>query len=410
AWANLDAAVKGALARGIAVNLNLTAPAPLWATKEPPRADIATTFEPDPKAFSAFVRAVGTRYSGDFTPEGGDGPLPRVDYWSIWNEPNHSSWLTPTWQQDSAGVWFERSAALYRSLMDAGYGALKDSGHGSDTILIGETAPSGQNKQAVKQFMKPLVFVRALYCLDDKLQPLTGDAAARLDCPANPADMANDHPGLFAATGYAHHPYGGLSAPTVPIKDPGVVTIADLGKLERVLDRAQQEYGKSRKLPLYLTEYGYQTAPDAIALPLRLQAKFLNQSEWLTFKDPRVKTLGQFLLVDDGPPLDLTFQSGLIKRNGVKKPSFAAYRVPLWVSGTGPHKRVWGLLRPAAAGEAAKADLQFRASGGDWKTLQTLTAHGKRNVVRTKVTVSTAGAFRLVYGDDVSRTMGVKVR
>jgi hypothetical protein len=389
------------------VNLNVTAPAPLWATQTPPRKDIAATYEPSASAFGEFVTAVGRRYNGDFAPAGGDGPLPRVSYWSIWNEPNHSSWLTPTWQETD-GVWSARSAVLYRGLVDAAYGALGKSGHARDRILIGETAPSGQDKRTVKSFMKPLVFLRALYCLDGHLKPLTGDAAARLDCSA---DMAKDHPGLFDATGYAHHPYGGLSAPTVVTKDPDVVTFAELPRLETVLDAARAAYDPSaHKLPLYLTEYGYQTAPGPIALPLRLQAKFMNESEWLAFKNPRVRTVGQFLLVDDGPPIDLTFQTGLIKRNGVKKPSFDAYRVPLWVSGKGPRKKVWGLLRPAAPGEAATAKLEFRASGASsWKTLRTLTAHGKRNVVRTKATVSTAGAFRLVYGEDISRTMGVRI-
>ena len=64
AWDRYDTLVRLAEAKGIGVNLDLVDPAPLWATSNPPRADVATVSNPDPAEFGEFVQAVGARYSG----------------------------------------------------------------------------------------------------------------------------------------------------------------------------------------------------------------------------------------------------------------------------------------------------------------------------------------------------------
>ena len=65
-WARYDRVLRGALARGIAVNFNLTSPVPRWAASESPRADIQDTYGPSAEEFGKFVKAVGTRYSGSY--------------------------------------------------------------------------------------------------------------------------------------------------------------------------------------------------------------------------------------------------------------------------------------------------------------------------------------------------------
>ena len=50
--------------------------------------------------------------------------------------------------------------------------------------------------------------------------------------------MVTSHPALFQATGYAHHPYGLLSAPDVRTADPDFVTMSTLDRLTKTLDKA----------------------------------------------------------------------------------------------------------------------------------------------------------------------------
>ena len=65
---------------------------------------------------SLFVEAVGKRYSGRYRDEDtGHSRLPRVSFWSLWNEPNQGGWLTP---QFVGGKPY--SPRLFRSLYIAG--------------------------------------------------------------------------------------------------------------------------------------------------------------------------------------------------------------------------------------------------------------------------------------------------
>jgi hypothetical protein len=394
-WAKYDALVAEAYARGIRVNFNVTAPSPNWANKKAPRKDIQDNYEPSPKAFGQFVGAVARRYTGDY-PDAAYGRIPRVDYWSLYNEPNHSGWLTPTWQK-SGGVWFERSASLYRELLDAGYSSLVATGHGKDTILFGETAPAGNDRSRnLKRFMTPLRFVRALYCVDKKEHRLAGKAAKRLGCPASAKAFYDKHPALFKATGFAHHPYQLIQAPTARPGDKNQVTIGVLPRLERTLDTIQRRYGQRKRFPLYLTEFGYQSKPDKLGVSPAKQARFLNQSEYIASRDKRVRTIAQFLLRDDGAPIGLTFQSGIRYHGGRKKPSYAAYRLPIWAKG----HRVWGVARPAKANERATVKIQVKR-GKTWKTARTVKTSGRHN--HFVATVHGTGAVRVLYGAFKSR-------
>src|SRR3954454_20768615 len=69
AWAPYDAAIQGAVQRGLGVFLNINGPAPDWASKGSSGAT-----RPNAADFGHFARAVGTRYSGSFVPAGGTAP------------------------------------------------------------------------------------------------------------------------------------------------------------------------------------------------------------------------------------------------------------------------------------------------------------------------------------------------
>ena len=80
-----------------AVYFDLGIQAPIWATGPGAPRDGQHHFnwEPSSSAFASFVRAVGRRYSGSYRPNGASAPLPRVSFWSVWNEPNLGFELAP---------------------------------------------------------------------------------------------------------------------------------------------------------------------------------------------------------------------------------------------------------------------------------------------------------------------------
>ena len=356
-WAPYDAIVRAAARYGFGVDFNVTGGAPLWAVRGGAPAGMAHVWRPSASAFGAFVQAVGSRYSGDYTPPGGSGRLPRVGYWSVWNEPNvGTSSLSP---QTVNGV--EVGPRLYRGLLDAAYSALQVTGHTHDTILIGELASTGHLNPGSGLGMPPLRFVRALYCVDSDYRELRGAAAAARGCPTTAAGSAQfraQNPALFEATGWSHHPYHLDAAPNAPSPpfEADWVTLADLSKLEQALDRVQTVYGSRRRFPIYLTEYGAETNPPLPEFQTTPgeQAVYLNEAEYMAWRDPRVQTFSQYLLEDappgGGSPIS-SFASGLEFVNGNKKPSFAAYRLPIWMPSVrarrGRSLEVWGCVRPA---------------------------------------------------------------
>ncbi len=395
-----DTLVVEAAARGLRVNFNVTGPSPLWANQPAPREDIIDTFEPSPSEFGQLVTALGKRYSGQFVRRDG-ARLPRVDYWSIWNEPNHSGWLTPQWSADAPSA-FPRAASLYRALAAAAWNALSATGHGSDVILVGETAPKGDRSQGIKRYVEAMTFLRALYCVDERGSFLTGARGEELGCGASAADFRAANPALFDAAGYAHHPYELILSPsTAPgVNRPNWVTIANLSRLTTALDRIFRTYGVARQLPLYLTEYGYQTnPPDPLGVSFERQAEYLNQSEYIAWKNPRVKTLSQFLLVDDDLAIPASFQSGLLTRGDRSpKPAFDAYKLPIWLPSPrvrrGRSIPVWALVRPAANDQGVTATIEYRTRASDpWRAIRTVTSPS--NYVNTTIKVRRSGELRV---------------
>jgi hypothetical protein len=384
-WAIYDTIVRDTLARGMGVDFTIGPPPPLWASgKGAPDPSTQTEWRPSAKEFKLFVEALGTRYSGRYVPPGASAPLPRVGFWSIWNEPNLGVELAPQAIHHST---VEVSGALYRNLLDAAWSALQATGHGHDTILIGEIAPAGATVGDVPgnfAAMAPLRFLRALYCVDSSYVPLQGAAARARQCPstaAGSAQFAAAHPALFHASAFADHPYPQGLPPDEPTPDePDFAELAEVPRLEQVLDRLQRVYGSDTRFPIYSTEFGYQTTPpdeEAGTVSPALAATYLNWSEYLTWRDPRIRSYDQYLLVD--PPRG-NFASALEFSNGVPKPGFYAYRLPIYLPVTSTaHSHpleVWGCVRPARyvridTHAVQRVQIQFRsASGGSFRTVR----------------------------------------
>lgn len=421
-WGRYDRLDALAHARGMTLNLNVTAPAPLWAVaRGTPSAHYADHWMPSAGDFGRFVQALGTRYSGHYVPSGGHTALPRVRFWSIWNEANQPGWLAPQWRSTADGPVMV-APALYRAYADAAFAALVHSGHrpSGDTILVGDLAPEGCVAGVRCIYPRPewpippLPFLRALYCLSPGYRPLSGTAATALGCPAvsDRRTFVSAHPALFEATGFAHHPYSFFAAPNVSLPDPAFAPLSNLSRLERALDSVFQAYGVPRRLPIYLTEYGYETNPPNPyrGVSPQLQADYLQQAEYMAWSDPRVRTLNQFLLYDFPPNRSFpkgspgywsTFQTGLMYANGVSKPSLAAYRLPVFlprpVLSRDHRVFVWAMLRDAPPGSTQQAEIQWRPAspGGAYRTLRVVTVTGPSEVLTATVTVPGPGEIRI---------------
>ena len=413
-WEPYDRLIQAALARGIMLNLNFTSPVPRWAASESPRADIQETFGPSAEEFGKFVRAVGTRYSGTYN------GLPRVDYWSIWNEPNQAGWLTPQWGPDprNSRKFVDAAPASYRALLANAWQALADTGHGTDTILIGETAPQGaRTDKGLSRPIDALRFIRRMYCLDDNLNILRGSEAQVRNCPGDSGTFVAQNPALFRATGYAHHPYALLTPPGQRSSWPDWVSMGDLSVLSNELARIYRRYGQKmqskRGVPLYLTEFGYQTKPDpfvANVITFSRQAAWINHAEYIAFKNPNVRAVSQFLLVDDGPVPNenaanvkwRTFQSGLQLLAGGRKPAYKAYITPIHLTRArlrrGSSTTIFGMLRPAGPTRSVPVQVQFRARGAKrWQTRKQVTVGGPQHYFQTRLRVTRSGYVRILW-------------
>lgn len=429
AWDRYDMLVRMAAELGMSVYFQLSPLDPAWAA---PRGQSITEgpplgHAPTAKLFGQFVEAVGRRYSGNYsaTPPAEeppssalgvpDGPgvtlaqsdtVPRVSYWGIWNEPNERSWLNP-YIRYLPHRQISIQPALYRGLVDAAWNGLRATGHrpGQDTILVGETANEGINE--------PIPFIRQLYCVGLNDQPLRGGAASAVSCPAsgNRAKFVASNPGLFNATGFAHHPYGWDVAPNRPYPDPAWVTLHNLGKLHRLLTRILGAYGKHPPggAQLYLSEWGYKTNPPNPffkTTPAKQQV-WLDQGEYMTSKLPYVRELSQFLLVDDKPMAGApkgsaaywsTFQTGLEFSNGKPKPAFFSFRLPIWLPNSrhGAHVTVWGQIRQPQSAPGQPAELQFEPRGAhNWTNLRSITTSNPQGFYQLQAGIPSAGAVRV---------------
>jgi hypothetical protein len=409
AWGRYDMIVQEAHALGMSVSFIIVPPAPTWAIpRSHYREGSLLGHAPYPADFRQFVQAAGARYNGSY--EG----LPRVGTWEIWNEPNFPAWLNPYYSRTPRGAREYIGPMLYRQLVDAASNGLAATGHtpATDTILIGETVSPGDISGGA--------FDRGLYCIGQGLHRLTGAAAQQWACPTsgNATAFVKANPGLFRVSGFAYHPYSFNLAPNIPYPLPNWITMQNLGSLEHLLVGAYEAYGqlpRSHQVPLYLTEFGYESDPPNpyVQNSTTQQATWINEVEYMAWKDSYVKTLNQFELVDSRPRHGAkpgsraywaTFQTGLEFQNGKPKPALAAFRLPIWLPSErhGSSVAVWGQLRPADHTTRQTGLIEYQPRGsGTWQA-------GSGDLVSTTnsegfffdhVPIPSAGRVRLAWAD-----------
>jgi Cellulase (glycosyl hydrolase family 5) len=268
---DLDDAVRAAQQNDQEVILTISG-TPKWANggKSP---NVMPTRVSD---FGAFARAIASRYSGRYM------GYPFVRFFSIWNEPNLQGFLTP--QFNSAGK--SVAPANYAKLAATAYEGIK-AGSRQAQVAIGETSARGSDKPAgIRPTHSP-----------GKFAELVAKANPRLKFDA-----------------WSHHPYP--TRPTAPpsqvVKWPNV-SLASLPKFDDNL----KTWFKRKSVPIWVTEYGYETRPeDSLGIPYSTQATNIQQAMSMTAGYPFVSMFIWFVYQDDqGQPWD----SGIYTRTGAPK-------------------------------------------------------------------------------------------
>jgi hypothetical protein len=391
-WDRFDNLVRRAQADGLGVYFDVTGPGPKWAMGKAPASQrkSAATWMPNPTQFYRFVYAVGKRYSGTYHKElpKDHGLLPRVAFWSIWNEPNQGGWLTPqSYLSPTLHKVIPYAPFLYRRLYLMGRAALSATGHNQDFIAVGETSPTGRGAPSSRNPIAPKLFIREMFCVNPQGVPYTGAAASARNC----SDFAKYGPVRAAA--WAHHPYTRTTSPTTPPPAPDAITIANLPDLTALLDQISVLTGDIKSsvpggLSVVASEFGFETnPPDPFAgVSLFDQAQWINEGDFLAYANPRVVGMTQFLLRDAAPDRKhpkgskayyQTYQSGLLTNAGHRKPAYQAYMLPLVLypagkdAGTGaPLTGYFGQLRflpqnyGPLVGAPAQVQLEYQAPGG----------------------------------------------
>lgn len=382
-WAPIDQVVDLLTAQGIEPILNVTGYIPFWGSLEPN--ERRNRYRPDPAQFSVFAKAVAERYAA------------RVSRYILWNEPNLVDWLQPQ-NECSKGMCTPVAPHMYRELARSAVPAIKTGDPGAQ-VYGPALASKGDAPTKVNVRTRPLAFLRSLGCVDAKLRR---DRTSKRCKNFQPATL----------DGIAYHPHSTTFAPNRGYTNKDDANLADYGRLIKTIDGVQKAgglvngQGTTKKFDLHYDEFGYQTnPPDALlGVTTAQQASWLQWSAYTAYRQPRVRTLIQYLWRDD--PINTRvnaekyggWQSGMYFFDGNAKPARKSLPNPFWVDL--PRGRstatVWGQVRP---GGATQVTVQ-KGSGSSFSTLKSLTTDGQGYFTTTTVvTRKTSYRFRYVGAD-----------
>lgn len=366
-FTTFDAPISEAAARGLAVLVTVSS-APNWAEGENrPVSAMAGTWKPDPHAFGQFAAAVAKRYSGSYVADAAQGPLPGVRYFEAWNEPNVDEFLAPQWQ---GGKPF--APGQYRKLLNSFYAGVHGANPQAEVAGPG-TAPFGDSSHSGSR-MRPLLFLRELFCLRGRRAPARKcSRAAKLDI-------------------VSHHPINVVGGPRLRPDNPDDLLVSNIGSLRktvRAAERAGTLLPRGRR-PLWVSEIWWLTHPPSPnGFSLRFQAEFLEQALYRLWK-AGVQSVIWYQITDAGG-----FPTGLYFADGRPKPSLTAFRFPFVTAPVAHGQRAWAI--PPESGRLA---IQ-RQSGSGWRTIRTLRAVRDRPV-QTTVRVPPRTTLRASVGDSTS--------
>jgi hypothetical protein len=279
-WSDLDEFIQGAQTRGMETMLTI------WGTPSWANGGKGQNYAPLNAAdLTNFARAVASRYNG--THPG----LPFVHYFTIWNESNLGLFLSPQYTSSGAPA----APAVYAKIYRAAYTGIK-AGNPKALVGIGETSARGRDK-----------FLHAA-------------GVQETESPGKFAELLSKQKPALPFDAWSHHPYSTTltQPPTQKVKWPNV-TLDNLGRFEGSLDK----WFKRRRIPMWVTEYGYQTKPEQPkGVTYAQQAAYLRTAFNVLKNDGRVQMFIWFIMRDDPTS---AWQSGLLARDGTPKPAYAVF-------------------------------------------------------------------------------------
>ena len=299
-------------------------------------------------------------------------------------------------------------------------------------ILLGETAPRG-GRPGINKTVPPVRFLRELYCLDASYRPFRGRRARARRCPDTADEHGTftvDHPGLFGASGWAHHPYSLDNRPTWRHPSGNSVPLGSIDLLVGAWDRARLAWDDFGQGDIWITEYGYQTAPDPyIGIPLVRQAPLDELGRVHRLRQPAHRV--------DGPvPPERRRPRHQVRRGGLpplahlavgagdphrpRKPAFEEYPFPIHVSATdvpaGQTVQVFGIARPLVDGAPLIARIRIIRDDGSVETLTSQSVTNPKGYLDIAVDPGGSGELYILWVDPVSggsattRTVPITVR
>ena len=233
-----------------------------------------------------FAQAVANRYSGRHR------GYPFVRFYTVWNESNLGLFLSP---QYNPRTHKPVAPKIYAGIYRAAYAGIK-AGNRHALVGIGETSARGRDRY------------------------LGQKGVQETESPGHFARLLSEQKPRLKFDAWSHHPYPTTlrQRPTQRVRWPNV-TLQRLPHFEDALSR----WFKRETVPIWITEYGYQTRP---AMPGGVtsgqQAVYLRQALDYAAGDPNVQVFIWFILRDDPTS---GWKSGLVSRNGAKKPAFATF-------------------------------------------------------------------------------------
>lgn len=282
AWpAELDAAIAGAQADGIAVALMVMG-TPSWANG----GRSAKWAPKSPRDYARFVAAAARRY-------------PAVHHWIIWGEPTKSANFQPLRRDRGRRLSGRglRGPHIYARMLDRAYGALK-SVSPANLVIGGNSFTVGT--------VSPRRWIQALR--------LPGGRPPRMDL-------------------YGHNPFT-VRRPALG-QEPLGRGYADFGDLDTLAGWLDRDLKGARpgggRLKLFLSEITFPT--DHANFEFNFWVTRETQAAWIadalraTRAWPRIYTLGYLGLYDDAPrPDGLQVERGLLERDGTRKLAYDAFK------------------------------------------------------------------------------------